>query len=288
MRVAHVITIVVGMIFVSSAAGQDDAENLSKDQDSLARLQFMRDSVQKMVVKPIKTGDERDLTIKAQPLLRYNDSARNVADSAVWRVGTTGRPTAIVTSEVYGPSNDSYRLSHEYLAVDNPQLTIKCGGFVWTPPPATTLTFLKFESEERPAENPKLRLTQIKRLAKKFTTGEQLGSSKIELRVLPTPIDRYEPSDKPHSDGAIFAAVWGVNPEALLFIETDGETWTYAWARMGAAMVWASLDDKEVWNAPPIASLADLGKPTAPYANSGGAILVPASLFDKRNADKKP
>lgn len=275
---------ILGMASGAALFGQEEAEKPNKDSKSSARLEFMRKAVQDIIVKPVDLGDERDLKIKPQPLLRYNDPARQVADSALWRVGTKGRPTAIVTSEVYGPlENKRFQLNHEFLAIDNPRLTMQCGAFTWLPPAATTLKFQKFQSDDKPADKPQLRLVQIKRLAQKFAMREFHEGNKIELRLLPTPIDRYEPSDKSLADGAIFAGVWGVNPEALLFIETDGESWSYAFARMGSAKLWAVLDHVEVWNVPGV-----YVTPTMPYSITGNAVSVPAAVFDTSSDDKKP
>jgi hypothetical protein len=275
---------ILGMVSGAALLGQEETEKPNKDPKSSARLEFMRKAVQEIVIKPTDPADERDLKFKPQPLLRYNDPARRVADSAVWRVGSNGRPTAIVTSEVYGPlENKRFQLNHEFLAIDNPRLTMHCGGFVWVPPATTTLKFQKFKTDEKPADRPQLRLLQIKRLAQKFTMREFHEGNKIELRLLPTPIDRYEPSDKLLADGAIFAGVWGVNPEILLFIETDGESWSYAFARMGSAKLWAVLDDVEVWNVPGVYVTA-----TMPYSITVNPVSIPATVFDNSSDDKKP
>ncbi len=273
-----------GIVVASALFGQEETGKQEKDPKNTARIDFMRKTVQEMVIKPTDPNDERDLKIKPQPLLRYNDPTRSVADSALWRVGSKGRPIAIVTSEVYGPlENKRFQLNHEFLAIDNPQLTMHCGGFAWVPPATTTLKFQKFKADEKPADKPQLRLVQIKRLAQKFAMREFHEGNKIELRLLPTPIDRYEPSDKPLADGAIFAGVWGVNPEALLFIETDGESWSYAFARMGSAKLWAVLDDVEVWTVPGV-----YVTPTMPYSITVNPVSVPATVFDNSSDDKKP
>ncbi len=272
------------MVVVSALFGQEETAKQEKDPKNTARIDFMRKTVQEMVIKQTDPKDERDLKIKPQPLLRYNDPSRSVADSALWRVGSKGRPIALVTSEVYGPfENQRFQLNHEFLSIDNPRLTMQCGGFTWLPPAKPELTFQKFKSDEKPSDKPQLRLLQIKRLAQKFEMRQNHQGNKIELRLLPTPLDRYEPSDKPNADGAIFAGVWGVNPEVLLFIETDGESWSFAFTRSSSANVWATMDGVEVWNVPQV-----YVSPTMPYSITGNAITVPAAVFGAANDEKKP
>jgi hypothetical protein len=118
------------------------------------------------------------------------------------------------------------------------------------PPKGVEVIFHKLLSDEIPADSARARLSQIKQLSNRFSTRESWNGNQMELRVLPTPIDRYVPSDEPKADGAIFAVVQGVNPEALLLLETDGKAWTYGWARLGAAEIKAKLDDAQVWEVP--------------------------------------
>ncbi len=277
---------ILGMASGAALFGQEEAEKPNKDSKSSARLEFMRDTVRQIEIKPTDPDDKRDLTVKLQPLLRYSDPARKSADSAVWRVGLKGRPVAILTSEVYGPYDGGYRAINEFVAIDEPHLTMRSGPFTWTPPPKK-LEFQEFKGEERPADKPQLRLAQFRRLANRFSTREEWRGNKAEMRPLPTPIDRYEPSEKPNADGAIFAFVWGVNPELLLFLESDGEKWSFAWARIAAANLWVKLDDVEVWKEPQM-NLEHLDTPTAHYAIADSVVKVPAKLYDDLNDDKKP
>src|SRR6266567_3331997 len=108
---------------------------------------------------------------------------------------------------------------------------------------------------------------------------------KAELRSLPTPLYRYQPSDKPEADGAIFAIVWGVNPEIMLFIESDGEKWSFACARTSAANLWVQFDEAEVWKRPQM-NFQRLDTPTAEYAIANSPVGVPTKLYDDSAPDK--
>jgi hypothetical protein len=77
--------------------------------------------------------------------------------------------------------------------------------------------------------------------------------------------------------------VTGVNPEALLFLETDGTTTSFAWARLGAAALEAKLDDRTVWGVPR-ATLHE--HPTAGYTSIHRSAVVPLEL-DTPDKDEK-
>lgn len=221
-----------------------------------------------------------------QPILRYNDATRGVADSVLWRVGTTGRPIAFVTSEVYGPRNGGYHMNHEYTAVDQPHLTMTCGEFTWTPP-VHKLEFAELKSSGKPGENQRVRMTQMKALVKRFTARQEFLGTKVELRSLPTPLYRYQPTENPDTDGAIFAIVWGVNPEIMLFIESDGEKWSFTCARTSAANLWVQFDDVEVWKRPQM-NFQRLDTPTAEYAIANNPTPVLTKLYDDSSPEKAP
>ena len=171
------------------------------------------------------------------PLLRYNDAARRIADSVVFRLGTQGRPIALMTSELYGNSGRTFVLNHEFLAVDNPRVRVNRDEFVWIPPKGTEVGFQPLQDEPSPADTERGRLAQLKKISSRFTAREPWRGTQFALRILPTPIDRYVPSKNANADGAIFTFVQGVNPEAVLLLETDGKGWTFGWARLGQAKI---------------------------------------------------
>jgi hypothetical protein len=81
-------------------------------------------------------------------------------------------------------------------------------------------------------------------------------SDREELRLLPRPLYRYEPSEAPGRgsgwiDGGVFAFVQGTDPEGILLLEAvdpDGSPrWQYAFARATSAALEARLDKTVVW-----------------------------------------
>ena len=269
-----VITVAFGSAQFGPAVGQDPPE---PDRTNASRLRAMREVMGAISIEGLEQHDDRDLALNMEPLLRYNDVGRGIADSTVWRVGTEGRPIAIVTAELYGRQGDVFLLNHEFLALDDPRVRVQRDNFVWKPTQGA-LEFKQIEDGPAAAKTAELRLVQLRRLAGEFTATEQLGETKIVLRALPTPIGRYTPSADTNADAAIFAFVWGVNPEALLFVETDGAEWTFAWARLGAAPVWAERDGDQVWEQP---AATEHEHPTAPYTSIHRRIDVPTYFDDE-------
>ena len=88
---ANVAVSILGMVAAAALLGQEEAEKPNQDPKSSARLEFMRKAVQEIVIKPTDPADERDLKFKPRPLLRYNDPARNIADSQQFPVVESGR-----------------------------------------------------------------------------------------------------------------------------------------------------------------------------------------------------
>ncbi|HEY2252162.1 MAG TPA: hypothetical protein VGH74_13910 [Planctomycetaceae bacterium] len=89
---------------------------------------------------------------------------------------------------------------------------------------------------------------------------------KAELRLLTTPIYRYENPKGDAPDGAAIVFAQGTDPELLLLLETrgPGETrrWHYALARMTIFELEARYADQAVWSARQWERGAD---PTQPY-----------------------
>ena len=186
--------------------GQENPEEKKPaDTTSASRLRAVREFVRQITLTSTEGDTRQPLEIKLDPLLRYNDVTRGILDSVVFRVGTKGRPAALITAELYGREGTTFLLNHEFVALNEPQLRAKRDQFVWQPSQGN-VNFKEFRDAEPPVENARLRLAQMRRLAEQFTATQTVGTSQIVLRRISTPLDRYEPSDKPRADGALFVA----------------------------------------------------------------------------------
>ena len=73
------------------------------------------------------------------------------------------------------------------------------------------------------------------------------------MRVLPTPLLRYEDEDAGIRDGALFVLAGGTDPEALLVIELSATgsgdpLWRFALNRVSSGELHVSLDGREIWS----------------------------------------
>ena len=205
---------------------------------------------------------ERRLDLIEKPALTYTDPARENSDGSVWVWPAKGRPRAIV--ELFSSHQDTQWMhaitltSDELVELDIPgrqQWRPKSSGLTWADLPDAV------------AEGAPARLRQMKALARRFSTHEfwDPNNSRYELRLLVSPLHRYEDEDV--ADGALFAFVHGTNPEIVLILETlksnAKPAWRYAFARLGSAEMHAELDSKDVWTVPRAAGV--VGQPIDPY-----------------------
>ncbi len=277
------LSIVCLVAFGLVAIGEDKVEEKKPtDKTSKSRLRAIHE-IMRQITWTSTDGDEpQPLEIKPEPLLRYNDVTRGILDSVVFRVGTKGRPAALITAELYGREGATFLLNHEFVALYEPKLRAKRDVFVWEPSKGN-LKFQELRDAQPPVENERLRLAQMRRLAEQFTATQTFRTSQIVLRLVATPLDRYGPSDKARADGALFAFAWGVNPEAVLFLESDGQKWLYAWAPLSSAPLKASIGDSVVWECPP----GPHEDRAAPYTSIHRQLTVPAYFDDPTSEDKQ-
>ncbi len=102
------------------------------------------------------------------------------------------------------------------------------------------------------AANARMRLTQMRSLARQFTAQMIHNNQTNQLRLLPHPLYRYSDST-PERDGALFAFVWdnGTDPELVLRVESvtrDGvPTWNYQPIRFTWRALKLQHKGQDVW-----------------------------------------
>ncbi len=234
---------------ITALARADEPEKAKDDELTAKRYELMQKRMEKVKV----TSEEESFPEQfgAKPIFRYTDPVRNYVAAAVWKLGETGRPRAIMTTELHRQYSGSPRIVYEYLSL-TPTKFVARGDMNWNPS-ASVLEFKPVPGAPAPDESPQRRLIQLRAIVKRFTGEELVGKERCELRLLPQPIDRYTPSTAERVDGAIFIAAFGTNPEAMLFIESDGKTWQYAAGRLsGAKTISLSIDGKTAWEGAPV------------------------------------
>jgi hypothetical protein len=190
--------------------------------------------------------------------LRYSDPTRGgvgvkgqpavnvLLDAAVWRLGG-GRPTALVTTEVYQAPDGSRVMSYEFLSLTEKKFTLKhkTEAVSWEAT-GSGLELKDLPDAPKPAATANARLTQMRQLARRFAAKETYFQEKVECRLITQPIDRYRSGAQKVADGAVFALANGTNPEIGIVIETDGERWQYGVLRLSSAESTVTLDGKQV------------------------------------------
>ena len=242
----------VGFVVLSagSALAQDESE-------AKQRLEFMQSELGNLEVKSDESMPKAALTFTSKPLLRYSDPTRGgvgqvptaniLLDAGVWRLGTEGRPTALVTIEIYQAPDRSRVVSFEFLSFTESKFALKhkTENVYWNAT-ASALNLKELPDAPKPAAAVAARLTQMRQLVRRFAAKETYRNQPIDCRLLAQPIDRYESTANKIVDGAIFAFANGTNPELGVVFESDGERWGYGVVRLTGAEASVTLDGREV------------------------------------------
>jgi hypothetical protein len=204
------------------------------------------------------------LVLREEPLLHWGNPARTGEDGAVFVWMLDGRPEVIGSVFTYRLPKAIHR-KHEYHTLAAGPLAAEYRGErVWAPTSAG-VAFQPVPDAPDPAETPRLRLSQMKNLARDFSaTLVDLEARRADLRLVPQPLIRYEPKDKQILDGALFSFALGTDPEVLLLLEARSSTpkdrpvWQFAFARYHYVDLKAFHKGREVWRAEPLPDITTL------------------------------
>ena len=216
----------------------------------------------------------------AKPLLRYSDPTRGLTeatvllDASVWRLGESGRPTALVTLEIYRGGDGSKVLSYEFASLTAAKFSLRQKQHetvVWHAT-GSAIRMTPLADAPAPAKNSAGRLAQMRQLARQFAVREKLhGGEVVECRLLAQPIDRYASATDKITDGAIFAFANGTNPELGLVLECDDERWTYGAVRLSAAETTLERSGREVATFP----IGDFRSTSGAYSANNHSLELP-------------
>jgi hypothetical protein len=259
-REIRAIVWIVAVLSTSACVAQASKE---KEPDAAKQLQEKRMDLMRKRVQALSAmgaGDEK-VEFSEQPLLRYNDLARDVADASVWAVGRKGRPQAVLVVEIYLGDAVQYELT----AVAEPPRFVRAASFGATPR-AAPFSWLKLEGEGPPHATQSIRRRQIKQAAQKFSASEEWRGQTSQLRMMPQPILQYEDKEKGVIEGAVFVWAHGTNVEILMFLECrqgeDGANhWAAGFGQLSGAVLEVDYNGQDFWNS----SKGAAGSPTRSY-----------------------
>jgi hypothetical protein len=220
------------------------------------RLEFMKRQAAEYTVT-LNADTPVKLALHDEPLLRFSNPVGGVPDGIVvmWKDG----PRPAIFAQVFQIKSGTW--IHECQSMAPVGLTMQSGDVVRWQPKSGSDEFHPLADAPAGAETNGRRLVQMKALAGRFAASDDFKISSTdkettrhELRLLPTPVYRYEDKAAGIRDAAVFAFVHGTDPEVFLTLEYRDEGgkggWHYALAPMTCWAVEARLDGKEVWSVP--------------------------------------
>jgi len=194
------------------------------------------------------------LTLHPEPVLSWVNPVRYQQQGLVYVWTDQGKARAIGGVFTNSFSETRMYTSHEFHSLSPVGLQAKFAEKdVWHPD-EPGLSFQAVVDAAAPAPKKPARLLQMRRMAQKFSAHSiTQESSRYELRLLSTPLFRYETAEDDLHDGAIFSMVSsaGTDPEILLVFEVmdtaQGPKWHYAAARFSDSKLYLNLEEKQVW-----------------------------------------
>jgi hypothetical protein len=196
-------------------------------------------------------GKESEVDRVQEPIFTFSEPTRETGHlGTLWVWGKTGRPVALLSqNKAYAKPVWGFELA----ALSEGVSVVMHDGWRWSPQSALKMS--PFKDVPRAADSDARRLSHMKSLAQQFTLTEQYLDESFELRLLPSPIYRYQDEKIGLIDGALFNFAHGTNPEALAVIEcrkeATGPTWSYGFLPLAGAGVIAKLDGNTVWKKEP-------------------------------------
>ena len=258
---ALLLALLAGFVNAQDSRAKDDSERKE-------RLEFMKGQAAEYTIT-LDADKPVELALHDEPILRFSNPVGGVPDGIVvmWKEGA--RPA--IFAQVFQIKNGDWL--HECQSMAATGLTMQSGSVTRWQPKSGPGEFRPLNDAGAAADSAARRLVQMKALAARFAASDDFKISSTdkettrhELRLLPTPVYRYEDKSADIADGAVFAFVHGTDPEMFLTLEyrdAGGKAgWQYALAPMTCWAVQAQLDGKEVWSVP-----ERLGKstPSDPY-----------------------
>jgi hypothetical protein len=233
----------VTVVSTTVCTAQEGKQSNEAKELSERRMNLMRQRVKALIA--LGANDEK-LQFRENPLLRYNDTARNIADASVWALGREGRPQAVLVVEVY--SGDA--VQYELTAVAEPPRFAKS---FYATPRAAPFAWLKLSDEAPPHATQSIRRRQIKQAAQKFSASEEWRGQTYQLRMMPQPILQYEDQERGVIEGAIFVWAHGTNVEILMFLEgrhgEDGaKHFVAGFGQLSGADLDVDYNGQDLWN----------------------------------------
>ena len=246
---AFVVIVLCGQAFAQQPPTKALPEERPPDPQQREKLEYFRERIATVRLTVADRPDE-PCQFVAEPLAKFDNPISQIWDGFMFLWTDRGRPVAVVKSYHNTPNKTWGRT---FVSLAPQQIVMKQDDKpLWTPEEAG-VTFAELPGAPAPSAEPRQRLTQMRAIARRFSVIDHWGikdPTDWQLRLLPTPLHRYEVPEEGVVDGALFGYVLTA-PEAIVLLEarkTDtGElVWHYALARCTRFGVRFSLDGKQI------------------------------------------
>ena len=169
------------------------------------------------------SGRKQPLELQADPIFKWQNLTNQGGQlGAIYVWSQQGRPEVIGT--IFSQPQEGRRnVIHEFHTLAVKELTVDCPEECarrWKPKGVFSLQPLI--AAPPVAETALRRNTQMRNLSKEFRAFTQKDAERVELRLAPQPVIRYQPNTPDVLDGAIFAylsSAAGTDPEVMVMIE---------------------------------------------------------------------
>ena len=246
--------------FTSSCVAQVDDEKKTEQDKAGAEQKRTRTlwtdyyAAQLPKYKIYLDGDpSKELTVDPQPRFRWKNPVRDDStthgDVFVWT--RNGRVDVVGTIFSYEIGNQRRRVAHGFHSMSTEAVTIVREGRRPFTIPAPGLVYEPVPNAPKVSPRRAIRMAQMRRISKLFTaTVTENNNIKQPLRALNEPIYRFEANDA-GEDGAVFAYVFGTDPELILAIEArstpKGPVWHFAAGRFTTHPLELMYQKSVVW-----------------------------------------
>jgi hypothetical protein len=254
------VVLAAGLTASSSASAQSSAQGHDR-KESLAFLTKIASRFE------IRLDDKRRATRDDEPAMRWTNTIGHTTDAALFFWMHDGRPVAVGTA--FETDRVAVGLEFQSLALE-PLEARRDGKSIWGPR-QPGIEFRPIANAPKPAETARVRLSQIKSLARRFraqaikSPPAYQENDARELRLLAQPILQYHDAEQSENDGAVFAFAMDTDVDVLLLIENrvrDGKSgWEFALARTNPFVLKVWCDKTLVWSQERVSTTADAAQP---------------------------
>ena len=197
----------------------------------------------------LRAGSPTRLELNETPVLKWTNPERSEQQGVVFVWHEDGLPLAIgsfFTFEYRG-----LRVKHEFHSLsDSPLSAAYRQKNAWSPK-KPGVSWTAATEHGAPHRSKVFRLTQMKQIAGSFeVTLIDPSGDRRKLRLLRTPLLRFESPSHNVVDGAIFSYTVATDPEAMLLVRSNGDHWEYAFARFHYWQLEARRNGTLDWSAP--------------------------------------